>query len=108
MNKNNISMADVRVIIQREINNLNDHERITIRNMADLITAETGIPNSKVIVAIPTLIESVDGAVIEAGRNGGIYKNGRAKIVDGRPRCESCHQVLIKKSMKSSEEHLSQ
>ena len=81
-------------ISNREFNNLNDGEKITLKDLIGIVVAETGIPTSKATGLVQTYAHECSAVKVELGRNGGIFKGGRPVRVDARPRCNECHQVV--------------
>ena len=90
-----IDMVDVaKNSMQKIIDKMEMHERITLKNLIDKIVFETQIPVSIANGLIPMLLHSHTEVKIEKGQGGGVFKGGRRPICDNRPRCSECNQVV--------------
>jgi hypothetical protein len=80
--------------INKILDGLENGERVTLHDIIDKVIAETGVQISMANGLVPTLVRNYPGVEIEKGRNGGVFKGGKPKHIDERPRCETCHQVV--------------
>lgn len=76
------------------IDELEDGEKIIIRDLVDKVVFDTKLSNSIVNSYVDVFVHSYEAVKVEKGRGGGVFKGGRPKRVDNRPRCLSCYQVL--------------
>ena len=97
-NNNNNSTSETlilaRQIITQKLDALKDGERITLRDLIDLIVFETHMPVSLANGIIPSLVKEYPGVEVSAGRSGGVFKGGKPIRIDPRPRCPQCTQVV--------------
>jgi hypothetical protein len=80
--------------INKILDGLENGERATLHDIIDKVIAETGVQISMANGLVPTLVRNYPGVEIEKGRNGGVFKGGKPKHIDARPRCDTCHQVV--------------
>ena|ERR1019366_2955568 len=103
-NKINLSINETMEVIKEAtikiLGPMEEGTRITIQDLKDKVIASTKLATSIVSGIIPIILANYDGGSISAGRNGGWYRGGKKQRVDGRTRCNECHQVLRKINLK--------
>lgn len=74
--------------------------KTTLKDLIDKVVAETKVQVSVANGLVPMYVHDWankgEGSV-EKGRNGGVFKGGKPKRIDPRPRCSECGQVDRKK-----------
>lgn len=78
----------------RIIENMQQGEKITVRDLVDKVSAEVKMGIGNVHNLVQMFLKKRKDVTVEIGRGGGVYKGGKPKRVDNRPRCASCNQVL--------------
>jgi len=89
----------VKTALNNLLDNLEDGQRTTVKDLVDKIVHTTGVQVSMVNGIVPMLIHSwaQSGAgSIRRGRTGGVVKGEIKQRIDPRERCGECHQVLRK------------
>lgn len=76
------------------IEKMQDGEKITVRDLVDKVAAEVKMGIGNVHNLVQMFLKKRKDVTVEIGRGGGVYKGGKPKRVDNRPRCTSCNQVL--------------
>lgn len=85
---------------KRILDKLEDGKKTTLKDLIDKVVAETKVQVSIANGLVPMYAHSYTGVSVEKGRNGGVFKGGKPKRVDPRPRCPTCGQVDRKKIIK--------
>jgi hypothetical protein len=78
----------------RIIEGMQQGEKITVRDLVDKVAAEVKMGIGNVHNLVQMFLKKRKDVTVEIGRGGGVYKGGKPKRVDNRPRCTSCNQVL--------------
>lgn len=95
-------MNEVFGLVQISISEMKNGEKITVRDLIDKISAQLPkMQAGNIANLVMMYVHSSKEVSVEVGRGGGIYKGGKPRRVDPRPRCPTCTQVLNQK-MKSS------
>lgn len=82
---------------------LQNGQKTTMKDLTDKVVAETKVQVSVANGLVPMYVHAWAGrgeGTVEKGRNGGIFKGGKPKRIDPRPRCPECGQVDRKKIAK--------
>lgn len=88
-------MSPVITHIRDFISGMQDGERIEVQDLADKVAAKLpDTSHSHVLHLLRIYCKQAKEVVVEPGRMGGIYKGGKKRKTDTRPRCKECHQVL--------------
>jgi hypothetical protein len=83
---------------------LQNGHKTTMKDLTDRVVAETKVQVSVANGLVPMFVHAWAGrgeGTVEKGRNGGIFKGGKPKRIDPRPRCSECGQVDRRKITKS-------
>ena len=107
--KNNDNIQDQISRVSEKLESIIDtmamHSKITVRDLADKVSMQIPeMTHSQVMNLVSLCAHNSKSVCVELGRGGGIYKGGRAKKIDARTRCESCHQVVRAKTTPDAEE----
>jgi hypothetical protein len=86
---------------RRIIDVMQQGEKITVRDLVDKVLAEVKMPSGNVTSLVQMYLKSDKSVSVEIGRGGGVFKGGKPKRIDNRPRCNSCNQVLRPDSQKA-------
>lgn len=76
------------------IDTMQQGEKIGIRDLADKVAAQVEMPSGNVMSLVQLFCKRSKDVSVEVGRGGGVFKGGKPKRVDTRPRCPTCHQVV--------------
>lgn len=87
------------------IDELEHGKKITVKDLSEKIAAKTyGMSLGNVTNLVQMFLKDCKDITVEIGRNGGIYKGGKQKRVDNRPRCTQCNQVMRSELKKQEQE----
>lgn len=93
--------AETRIIIDT----MKDGEKIAIRDLVDKVTSKVDMSSGNVMGLVQLFCKRSKGLVsVEVGRGGGVFKGGKPKRVDNRPRCTTCNQVVRSETQKHKTE----
>jgi hypothetical protein len=77
------------------IEGMDQGEKITVKDLADKVHSKViEMPVGNVTNLVQMFVKRSKDVTVEIGRGGGVYKGGKPKRVDNRPRCPSCNQVV--------------
>lgn len=96
------TMNLVKQSVSKILDNLQDGEKTTLKDLIDKVVAETNIKVSIANGLVPMVVHewaNLGAGSVEKGRNGGVFKGGKVPRVDPRPRCETCNQVIRPKKL---------
>lgn len=79
---------------RRIIEDMQQGEKITVRDLVDKVSSEVNMGIGNVHNLVQMFLKKRKDVTVEIGRGGGVFKGGKPKRVDNRPRCASCNQVL--------------
>jgi hypothetical protein len=69
-------------------------EKIAIRDLADKVAAQVEMSSGNVMGLVQLFCKKSKEVSVEVGRGGGVFKGGKPKRIDNRPRCSTCNQVV--------------
>lgn len=87
------------------IQDMKQGERILTDDLTDKISSKLKLPQSNVKNLVSLFLKQCKDVRIEIGRGGGIFKGGRPKRIDARPRCHTCGQVVRVNGKTHQSEH---
>jgi hypothetical protein len=91
----NMAMNTIIAATKKEIDKLETHEKIILKDLTDKVVKETGIKAYKATGIINAYLDSNEsGVTVRRGAGGGVFKGGEKLRQDFRKRCESCNQVI--------------
>jgi hypothetical protein len=77
------------------IDTMKQGEKIAIRDLVDKVAAKVDhMSGGNVMGLVQLFCKKSKEVSVEVGRGGGVFKGGKPKRVDNRPRCATCHQVV--------------
>lgn len=77
------------------LNEMNEGEKIGVKELANKVNSKiSGMSRSSVTSLVQMYCKTTQDVSIEVGRAGGIYKGGKKRRIDARPRCKECGQVV--------------
>ncbi len=76
------------------IDTMKQGEKIAIRDLVDKVAAKVDMSGGNVMGLVQLFCKRSKEVSVEVGRGGGVFKGGKPKRVDNRPRCITCHQVV--------------
>lgn len=77
------------------INDMKQGEKITVRDLSDKVAAQIdNLPSGNITNLVQMFLKQCKDVSVEIGRGGGVFKGGKPKRVDIRPRCQTCNQVI--------------
>jgi len=90
------------------IDEMQTGDKIGIRDLADKVSSqiELELSNANVMHLVQLFCKQSKEVTVEVGRGGGVYKGGKPKRIDNRPRCPSCNQVIRAELQKQKSEIL--
>lgn len=105
LDNNNSTIQEIQKVMEQVfasansfLSSLADNAKTTLEELCDKVTAETKYPRGQVRQFIMLYIKSEEaGVTVERGRYGGIFKGGRKKKHEARPRCPHCNSLVKKK-----------
>lgn len=103
MSNNDNTVDAVKQSILKILDNLEMHEKTTIKDLIDKAVAETKVQVSIANGLVPMIVHqhAEEGwGTVEIGRGGGCFRGGKKPRTDPRPRCETCNQVVRAKPVK--------
>lgn len=87
-------MNEVFEVTKKIIDTMQQGERIAVKDLADKVNAGLNGSGKNVSALVQMFVKKYPAVSVEVGRNGGVYKGGKPKRVDNRPRCHTCNQVI--------------
>lgn len=83
------------------IDTMKDGEKIAIGDLVDQVASKVEMSGGNVMGLVKLFCKRSKGLVsVEVGRGGGVFKGGKPKRIDNRPRCTTCNQVVRSESQK--------
>jgi len=78
-------------------------ERIGIKDLVDKVTSQVELSSGNVMGLVQLWCKKSKEVTVEVGRGGGVFKGGKPKRIDHRPRCGTCHQVVRSETKRPNE-----
>ena len=76
------------------IDTMKHGEKIAIRDLVDKVASKVDMSGGNVMGLVQLFCKRSKEVSVEVGRGGGVFKGGKPKRVDTRPRCATCNQVV--------------
>lgn len=70
-----------------------DGDRIAVDDLVAQIAHKVELPKNQIHNIVSMYLKECRDATVEGGRGGGVFKGGRPKKIDDRPRCPTCDRV---------------
>lgn len=78
------------------IDDMKQGEKISVADLVCKVASGVKMTQSNVTNLVQMYLKQCKSITVEVGRGGGVYKGGKPKRIDTRPRCPSCNQVVRK------------
>jgi TRAP-type mannitol/chloroaromatic compound transport system substrate-binding protein len=91
------TLTIVKNYVLKILNNLQDGERTTAKDIIQKVSSDLKIKISTAGSIVPMIVrewEAAGNGTFRRGQGQGIYKGKRPEKIDPRPRCETCNQVI--------------
>lgn len=87
-------MNEVFAVTRKIIDGMENGDKLTVRDLTDKVSAQVNMTYANVMNLVQMFLKECKDVSVEIGRGGGVYKGGKKRRVDNRPRCSACNQVL--------------
>lgn len=88
-------MNEVFQLTREILDGMQKHDRIEVGDLSEKVFAKTqNMALWHVSNLVRMYLKDCTDVTVERGARGGVYKGGKPVLVDERPRCHTCHQLI--------------